>query len=301
MKARSSRVEKMKFVKIIGWAVGVILVAFGIMRIPYYLPIPENQFDQAVEGVTENSLWTPVVRSIDGFNMALVPSGCFEMGSTDAQLEEAYSSCESYYGALGCQEDFSNEQPSHMVCISQPFWIDETSVTNRQYGSDSRLDSSFPQKESNWPREAVTWEMASDFCAQRNGRLPTEAEWEYASRGPDSLIYPFGNTYDIHLVTLRKISPAPVNEKPEGASWVGAQDMSGGIAEWVYDWYGPYSSNSQTDPTGPVSGAERIVKGGSWFAHAAYFVRAAYREPLDPDFSSSMTGFRCVRDFQVAR
>ncbi len=71
--------------------------------------------------------------------------------------------------------------------------------------------------------------------------------------------------------------------------------MSGGISEWVADWYGPYPSSRQIDPDGPSEGEARIARGGSWFAHAAFFVRAAYREVLPPDTATSTVGFRCVR------
>jgi formylglycine-generating enzyme required for sulfatase activity len=173
-----------------------------------------------------------------------------------------------------------------------------TPVTNRNYGSSSNKGQwNSPYRGSSWPRESVIWQEAADFCAQRGARLPTEAEWEFAGRGPDGLIYPFGNHYDIHKVTLNKINPVPVGQKPEGASWAGVLDMSGGITEWVADWYGPYPPDKQTDPVGPPDGELRIVRGGSWFAHAAYFVRTTFREALSPDYFTSVVGFRCVRDF----
>ena len=276
--------------------VGGIIVAINIL--PKLLPIPAEQLMQAQQGVTENAAWQPVIRRIEGADMVLVPAGCFNMGGTDEQLEEAFNSCDSYYGSYGCQQSFENEQPVHRVCLTKPYWIDRTPVTNSQYGSSSNKGQrNSPYRGSSWPRESVTWQEAADFCAQRGARLPTEAEWEFAGRGPDVTIYPFGNQYDIHKATLNKISPVPVGQKPEGASWVGVLDMSGGIAEWVVDWYGSYPPETQTDPGGPPSGELRIARGGSWFAHAAYFVRTAFREALSPDYATSVVGFRCVRDY----
>jgi formylglycine-generating enzyme required for sulfatase activity len=241
-----------------------------------------------------------VIRRVDGFDMALVPAGCFEMGSSDTQLAEALASCNDYYGVYGCQISFKNEQPAHQVCISRPYFIDLTAVTNRQYGKSSRtgqVNSINPKP--NWPRESVNWQEAADFCAKRGARLPSEAEREFAARGPNALIYPFGNEFDLSKATLRKISPAPVGEKPEGASWVGALDMSGGIGEWVQDWYGPYPSDSQTDPSGPATGDKKIARGGNWFAHAAFFVRTSFREALEPTYATSVVGFRCARDLNT--
>ncbi|NOH12400.1 MAG: formylglycine-generating enzyme family protein [Chloroflexi bacterium] len=270
-------------------------VLYTRLIIPKILPVPEQQMNLALSGVQANAEWEPVLRSFGGVDMLLVPTGCFQKGTTLEQLEEAIASCNSYYGAFGCQQSFENEQPAHQVCLTQPYWLDQIPVTNAQYwlltlGSP---DSAYP--DLNLPVQSITWQQAADYCEMRNARLPTEAEWEFAARGPDGLIYPFGNEYDINLVTLRKISPPPAAQIPEGASWVGAMDMSGGMGEWVADWYGLYSADPTTDPSGPANGDLRIVRGGTWFAHAAYFVRTTFREPLPPETATSSYGFRCVR------
>jgi formylglycine-generating enzyme required for sulfatase activity len=275
----------------------VISFVIALKTVPKYLPVTENQRQLAIQGVTTNTSWKPVIRKLSGLDMALVPAGCFMMGATDEQLQEALASCDTYYGVYGCQQSFENEQPSHQVCISEPYWIGLTAVTNQQYGIESWLNFGSTRRKLTWPRETVNWQQAVDFCEQRGARIPTEAEWEYAARGPDGLIYPWGNEYDINKATLRKISPAPVGEKPEGASWVGALDMSGGIGEWVFDWYGAYPSDEVVDPSGPVDGELRLVRGGDWFAHASFLVRTTFRDPLDPEYSTSSVGFRCAKDF----
>jgi formylglycine-generating enzyme required for sulfatase activity len=281
----------------------LLLIAWGAVVLfrayPKYKPLSAGQLDTARQGVARNRDWQPVLRRVNGYDMALVPAGCFVMGSSDAQLTEAETSCDDFYGVYGCKISFDNEQPAHRACISEPYWIDLTAVTNRQYGKSTMLGLAFSANaQATWPVESVTWQAAAEFCQRREARLPSEAEWEYAARGPDAMIYPFGDEFDLAKPTLRKISPAPVGEKPEGASWVGALDMSGGIGEWVQDWYGPYSGGDQSDPTGPASGEKRILRGGNWFAHAAFQVRSAFREPVDPGFATSVTGFRCVQDLR---
>ena len=275
----------------------VTSLVVALKTVPKYLPVTQDQRQLAIEGVTTNASWKPVIRKLDSLDMALVPAGCFLMGATEEQLEEAQSSCDTYYGVYGCQQSFENEQPPHQVCISAPYWIGLTAVTNWQYGVNSWLNFESTRRKPDWPRETVNWQQAADFCEQRGLRLPTEAEWEYAARGPDALIYPWGDEYDINKATLRKISPAPVGQKPEGASWVGALDMSGGIGEWVFDWYDIYPSNEVIDPNGPIEGEFRLVRGGDWFAHAAFFVRTTFRDPIDPEYSTSSVGFRCAKDF----
>jgi formylglycine-generating enzyme required for sulfatase activity len=279
----------------------IVLGAIAVVRVlrnyPKYMPLSAMQLEAAKGGVARNGDWQPLLRRVNGYDMVLVPAGCFEMGSSDAQLEEALASCADYYGAYGCQVSFENETPAHRVCISQAYWIDLTAVTNRQYGKSAFLGLlNSANAQPDWPVDSVSWQAAADFCLERGARLPSEAEWEFAARGPDNWIYPFGDEFDLDKPTLRKISPAPVGEKPEGASWVGALDMSGGIGEWVQDWYAPYPREDQRDPNGPANGEKRILRGGSWFAHAAYMVRSAFRDPVDPGYATSVTGFRCVQD-----
>ncbi len=260
-------------------------------------PVAAEVMAAAEKGVSANADWTPAAQPFGGFDMALVPAGCFRMGSSEEQLGVAHDACRRYYGVYAednCGVDrFADETPVHEVCFEAPFWIDVYEVTNRAYGSTSSVDL---ERRSRWPRETVTWEEAQAFCHQRGGRLPTEAEWEYAARGPDGPIYPWGYDYDPNAVVMGILTLMPVGSEPAGASWAGAHDLSGGIQEWTADWYGSYSDAPQVDPTGPAEGKLRVTRGGSWFSFSPFQVRAADREPLAPDRASSTVGFRCVAD-----
>jgi formylglycine-generating enzyme required for sulfatase activity len=121
-------------------------------------------------------------------------------------------------------------------------------------------------------------------------RLPTAAEWEYAARGPEAYVYPWGN----QPPTCEQAQfggcggySVPVGSFAEaGASWSGAEDISGNVWEWVADWYAKYPTTPQTNPTGPETGERRMQRGGSCLSspdtlHAAYRTSAP-RTPGSP-------------------
>jgi formylglycine-generating enzyme required for sulfatase activity len=115
-----------------------------------------------------------------------------------------------------------------------------------------------------FPITCVSWQQASDFCAWDGGRrLPTEAEWERAARGPSSSNYPWGDVFDCtravaagttQCTMYAGSSPRAAGSTPAGVSAEGAFDLIGNAAEWVADWFGAYPSGSVSDPTGPASG-----------------------------------------------
>lgn len=217
---------------------------------------------------------------------------------------------------------FTREQPPHQVCITKGYWIDAYEVTNaayqqfidaggyttRDYWSEagwswkgSRTtpdDCGSKYNDPQQPRVCVTWYEAEAYAKWRGGRLPTEAEWEYAARGPDALIYPWGNTWDgskanTYANNYGKTKPAGSYES--GKSWVGAYDLAGNVWEWVADWYSNsyYQQQVKNDPKGPSSGQYRVLRGGSW-DHAQGVARAACRLRFSPDYRSNYVGFRVV-------
>jgi sulfatase modifying factor 1 len=204
--------------------------------------------------------------------MALVPVGCFMMGSTDGDADE---------------------QPVRQVCFEEPFWIDVYEVIQIQFNGEAGWpDGCYTGLY--WPRDCITWTESAAFCEKRGGRLPTEAEWEYVARGPDGLKYPWGNEFIADNVVYRGNSDRPqvAGNKPGGVSWIGAFDLGGNVWEWVNDWYGAYPSGKQVNPTGPDSGDTHVIRGGSW-TYGDDVASAVDRYSFAPDFRDAGGGFRC--------
>ena len=237
------------------------------------------------------SLHDTWIRPADEMTMVYVPGGTFQMGST---------------------EGIPDEQPVHEVTLDS-FWIDQTEVTNAQYEicvteGDCEASSNADNADyngANYPVVRVLWYDAVAYCEWAGGRLPTEAEWEYAARGVESLVYPWGNEFQPGLANCREVDcddgfepTSPVGSFPKGASWVGALDMAGNVWEWVGDWYDAdyYERSPVENPTGPETGESRalaLLRGGSW-GGSIRSVRAANRGRDNPAAMSSTNGFRCV-------
>ena len=260
----------------------------------------------ACTGVSTNNEWVPVIREFGGIPMALVPAGCFTMGSTDEQINQ-------YLPMLDRRGYYEDEQPTHLQCFQEPFWIDVYEVTNGFYGSYGWWHN------NDQPRESVNWFEANAYCNTRGSRLPTEVEWEYAARGPDNLVFPWGNTFDGNRlnycdVTCRNpgadtnyddgySTTAPVGSYPDGASWVGALDMAGNVWEWVSTILLPY-------PYRPDDGREvsaeqdntsmRMVRGGGRL-DPNYATRSANRNERRSHHYDDRFGLRCARSFDPER
>jgi serine/threonine-protein kinase len=204
------------------------------------------------------------------------------------------------------------------------FWLDRTEVTNAQYarcvaegactqpspaGSQARASYYGTPEFGAYPALYVSWNQAAEYCDWAGARLPTEAEWEYAARGPAGSVFPWGAEFDgarlnycdaacaqdrADGVLDSEHDTAPVGSIPQGASWSGALDMAGNVWEWVADWYGDYLPEDQVNPPGPGSGEQRILRGGSWYDTPA-FQRGANRFPWPADQPTDQIGFRCAR------
>lgn len=261
-------------------------------------------------------------RAEDGAVMVYVPAGEFLMGSTDAEINALLTQCSH------CKREyFVDELPQHTVYLDA-FWIDRTEVTNAQYRKCVEAGTCRAPTACDWgdptygdaskadhPVVCVSWDDARTYCEWAGARLPTEAEWEKAARGSDGRLYPWGNTFDGSALNFCDRNcefvwkdtnaedgyarTAPVGSYPSGASPYGALDMAGNVWEWVNDWYDEnyYSRSPDRNPTGPDSGENRALHGGSWGDYW-YHARAAHRHGhgVDPTFRSSYVGFRCGAD-----
>jgi formylglycine-generating enzyme required for sulfatase activity len=268
-------------------------------------------------------------RPDDGAAMVYVPGGEFGLGSDAAALERARRLCIEYStdpaaARATCSHDaFEDEHPAHRVTLDG-FWIDRTEVTNGRYRRCVESGACTPPAESgsytrasyygnplydDYPVIWVTWGQAAGYCAWAGGRLPTEAEWEAAARGPQGRTYPWGDAFDgtrLNYCDARcpagpndvavddgYADTAPAGSFPDGASWCGALDLAGNVREWVGDWYGKYPAALQSNPAGPPSGESRIPRGGSWL-DLPDDIRSANRGANAPDYTRHKVGFRCA-------
>jgi formylglycine-generating enzyme required for sulfatase activity len=211
----------------------------------------------------------------DGLKYVLIRPGKFTMGCSKGDTE--------------CGR---NERPAHEVTIAKEFWLGQTPVTQAAY---QRVTGSNPSrsKGDNLPVENVNWKEARNYCKAIGGRLPTEAEWEYAARA-DSTSARYGSLDDIAWYQNNSGGRAhEVGRKQPNA--FGLYDMLGNVWQWTEDWYGDkyYQLGESRDPVGPPAGTKRTLRGGSW-GNAPEDVRASDRFWLEPRDSSDVTGVRCV-------
>ena len=255
------------------------------------------------------------ISAADQMEMVYVPEGSFPMGSR-----------------LDDEEAYTSEKPSHEVNLDA-FWIDRTEVTTGQYalcvdsgtcqpptayGMERENSVTIPSYYGNpayedYPVVFVDWDMANAYCQWAGKRLPTEAEWEKAARGTDMRWYPWGSrnvtsrlanladrgtgyAYSYNLAEDGYDDTAPVGSYPDGASPYGAYDMAGNVWEWTADWYARtyYSQSPAENPSGPESGAKKVLRGGC-FNNSNWGIRSAMRSYLEPFHASGYVGFRCAQ------
>lgn len=247
-----------------------------------------------------NALEKTITNSI-GMEFVLIPDGSFKMGSPQDEPDRRQNEIE------------------HQVTIKQPFYMQATEVTVKQWRAIMGKRFFFKKKGTDhMPVVKVSWQDCIDFIQKLNAlnegvyRLPTEAEWEYACRAGATSAYAWGKTIDCNNAmyannTLKTDAcvndvkskglpadqPAPVKSYEPNA-W-GLYDMEGNVWEWCQDWYGPYVKDAVVDPRGPSSGSDKVRRGGSWYGTGTR-CRCANRNLSNPANRYQTTGFRLVRE-----
>ena len=225
------------------------------------------------------------------FNMVRVEGGTFQMGSNDSDAG-------------------SNEQPVHQVTLSaysigetevtQALWEAVMGTTVRQQRDKADPSWSMRGEGADYPMYYVSWEECQTFMQKLNQltgkrfRLPTEAEWEYAARGGSKsrgYKYSGSNTIDDVVWYYYNSGNQTHPVKAKQANELGLYDMTGNVLEWCQDWYGDYSSSSQTNPKGPSSASDCVGRGGSW-GHGARGCRVSHRYRGMPGARNDGTGLR---------
>jgi eukaryotic-like serine/threonine-protein kinase len=251
-----------------------------------------------------------------------------------------------YFQGSDTKDAGDNEKPSHNVSLNA-FCMDLYETTAKEYKACSDVGKCRrPSNEVEWPKitpadrklysplctfgqagmedhpiNCVNFAMAETYCKAQGKRLPTEAEWEYATRGPDGRIYPWGDEAPTakhlnacgsecvawgqkHGTALAALYPeddgyattAPVGKFEAGRSRFGPYDVAGNVWEWVADWYAPYTADAKTNPKGPDTGEKKVIRGGAWNGSYKNWLRPSFRYAQDPTALSYGIGFRCVAD-----
>jgi len=279
-----------------------LLSGWGACPTPTWATVLEWKVNAAI--VTDSTLRSAIYaidlpwRVLDtgtGIEMLLIPPGLFTMGCSPSDLY------------TGCPGD---ENPTHAVTLTNAFYLGRYEVTQEQWmtrvGSNPSHFVGYADSPSR-PVEKVSWDMIANFNTMTGLRLPTEAKWEYAYRaqmGTEPLVTrtAFHNGNDDAL--LGNIAWYNVNSEIHThavggklANALGLHDMSGNVFEWVNDWYGStyYSSSFSTNPTGPSSGEQRVVRGGGWFSWA-HQCRASERFAHASNRGYYDRGFRSARN-----
>ena len=271
--------EASKTMKYAGLGALIILVAAGAIWYFSHSAKPQPQKQQAppapASSTQEHGPWENYAPS----GMVYIPGGTFTMGRDNAPNAE--------------------ESPAHSVTVA-PFFIDKEPVTKAQYrrfvSETRKYTIPVSRSDSGWPFTYVSWQGAQDYCgwAVPGGRLPTEAEWEFAARGTDGRLYPWGNSFSSALANSLETGlghPEPVGLRPKNVSPFGVLDMSGNVWEWCADAFKPYAGQSSGFA---VPEDAKVIRGGSFKSDQEH-VTTTTRNLDHASILSPIIGFRCAK------
>ena len=223
---------------------------------------------------------------------------------------------------MGDQNGCADAKPEHKVTVAG-FYIDPFEVTHAEYkefidatGHPAPFvdpeqylwakdynwtNGTFPAGKENHPVVLVCWDDAAAYAKWRGKRLPTEAEWEKASKGTQDLTFPWGNDWDAEKCNSRetnRLASVVVTDFENDSSTDGVRNLAGNVWEWCADWYGKdyYRKSVSENPQGADRGATKVIRGGSWDTYGRERFQNSARESQFPSTKSYDIGFRCVKD-----
>ena len=217
-----------------------------------------------------------------------------------ATMEMIYVAPGSFMmGSPTSEDGHESDETQHRVTLTKGFWLGKYEVTQKQWQSVMGSNPSYSRGDDR-PVETVSWEDCQKFIAKVDAeawrqlgggaRLPTESEWEYACRAGTSGAYAARSLDALGWYSGNSVEKThPVGQKQSNV-W-GFHDMHGNVWEWCSDWYGEYPPGNVTDPQGPASGADRVLRGGGWCLNAR-ICRSADRSGGRPGIRSWDSGFR---------
>jgi len=245
-------------------------------------PTPEPTEEATAEPTEEAIITEPPE------GMILIPAGYFLMGSTTGQ---------------------SIEKPEHPVFLDA-FYFDQFEVTNAQYrkcvealgctpgGANSATHRGYRDDSDydDYPVVNVSWDQANAYCRWAGKHLPSEAQWEYAAGGPDNLIWPWDDIFDVTLLPAAAADTQPVGSYAQGASTFGIHDMAGNVSEWVADDFDEnfYADSPPLNPLSADVSGGRLYRGGSFGNRNGVFYTTSRRYGNVRTYSDPGLGFRCA-------
>jgi len=261
--------------------------------------------------------------------MVQIPAGQFFMGSDQKNAPDNEKPSHNVAVDSLCMDSYEVSVKKYKACSDQgkcrraPSEVEWPKITAAERATYSPLCTISDPEKLDHPITCVTWEMADNYCKANDKRLPTEAEWEFATRGPDGRIYPWGDdpptaehlnacdaqcvawgkAHKVELTALEKgddgfATTAPVGKFPAVRSRFGPYDVVGNVWEWVADWYGTYGADASKNPLGPATGERKVIRGGAWNAGYETWLHPSFRYAQVPTAQSYGIGFRCVKNLK---